>query len=98
MCRHRDRNKDVQAVQTTEDTTSDDDHYMVPYITVATVAEHKYVTVLFKHAEMRCIVDTDAQVNIMSESTYRRSGTLELLQPGRPLFPMDQKEQRHPCQ
>ena len=30
MCRHRDRNKDVQAVQTTEDTTSDDDHYMVP--------------------------------------------------------------------
>ena len=59
---------------------------MVPCITVVTVAEHKYVTVLFKRAEMRCIVDTGAPVNIMSESTYRRSGTPELLQPGRPLF------------
>ena len=86
MCCHRDRNKDVQAVQTTEDTTSDDDHYMVPCITVVTVAAHKYVTVLFKHAEIRCIVDTGPQVNIMSESTYRRLGTPELLQPGRPLF------------
>ena len=68
-----------------EDTNSDDEHYRVPCITVATVAEHKYVTVLFKHEEMRCIVDTGAQVN-MSESTYRRLGTPELLQPGRPLF------------
>ena len=77
-------------------TTSDDDHYMVPCITVATVAEHKYVTVLFKHAEMRCIVDTGAQVNIMSESTYRRLGTPELLQPGRPLFAYGPKRAKTP--
>ena len=72
-CRHRQQraNSPVQAVTQ----QSDDEYYVIPCINIASVqkSDHKYTAIKMDNiAEFSCVIDTGAEVNVISESTYMK--------------------------